>query len=320
MTVDRYIWHGGQPSANIDEYKFAFDIYQPPYGNKPMCATETGYFTGTSKFSIAETNQAKYVPRLFLEYFRKGIPRTCIYELVDLFNDPANDQDCRGLLRNDLTPKPAYVALKNLITLLSDRGAAYEPGSLDYSIRVTPPSGYSRTQYIRNMLFQKRDGTFWIVLYHEIANTASTNPDGSDIPGTTRSISHPDIPVTITFGTPIKTIKSYRPNDSISPLSTNSNVASFTVQVRDTPLLLKVVTAALANAQPSLHANHPALPSSSMQLKVKGSPDQSYILQASTNLLTWDALETNSVGSDNSFVWTDSAPILDERYYRAVKP
>ncbi len=57
----------------MDEFPFAFDIYAPPFAPKPM-ATETGYstfFDGPS-----EAAHAKYLPRLFCEYFRKGVQRT----------------------------------------------------------------------------------------------------------------------------------------------------------------------------------------------------------------------------------------------------
>lgn len=243
--VDWYIGHGGQPSANLDEAKFAFDIYAPPFGKKPMCATETGYYTGTAKGAVSEAVQAKYVPRLFLEYFRLGISRTFNYELVDLRPDPRDDQACRGLLHNDLTPKPAFTALKNLIALLSDRGAQFKPGAMDYALTVHPPSGYNRTQYVRHQLFQKSDGSFWLALYHEIADSSSTTADGKEINGPTRELTHPDMPVVITFGPGVKLTRAetFLPQNSTNVVATLPQPRELKLNVPDQVLLVKLVPA-----------------------------------------------------------------------------
>ena len=243
--VDWYVGHGGQPSAVLDEFPFAFDIYAPPFGTKPMCATETGYFTGTAKNAVSEAVQAKYVPRLFLEYFRKGIRRTFHYELVDLWPNPRDDQANRGLLRNDLTPKPAFTALKNLIALLQDRGSEFKPGALDYTLQINPPSGYNRTQYVRHMLFQKRDGTFWLVLYHEIADSSSATADGKNINGPTRELTHPEMPMVITFGPTVKLARAetFLPQNSTNIVATLSQPRELKLNVPDQVLLLKLVLA-----------------------------------------------------------------------------
>jgi len=72
--LEKYLWEGGQPSANIDEFPYAFDIYAPPFAPTPMAATETGYSTFNA--GTSEAAQAKYLPRLFCEYYRKRIDRT----------------------------------------------------------------------------------------------------------------------------------------------------------------------------------------------------------------------------------------------------
>ncbi|HWI56936.1 MAG TPA: hypothetical protein VNZ22_06905, partial [Bacillota bacterium] len=215
---------------------------QPPFGSKPMCATETGYFTGTAKGAVSEAVQAKYVPRLFCEYFGKGIRRTFHYELVDLWPSQDNDQHTRGLLHNDLTPKPAFTALKHLITLLKDEGPQFQPGSLDYTLRVTPPTGYNRTQYVRHLLFQKRDGTFWLALYHEIANSSNHTADGKELPGPTRSLTHPDMPVTISFGPGVSLAKAetFLPQASTAVVKTIEKPNELQLEVPDHVLLVKL--------------------------------------------------------------------------------
>ena len=208
-TIEKYFWQGNFPSANIDEFPFAFDVYAPPYAPKPMVATETGYSTNLG--GVSEAAHAKYMPRLFCEYFRKGIARAYSYEFVDEFEDKAqtNREAHFGLLRRDLTPKPAYTAVKNLIAALQDRGAkaGFKPGSLDLNIQVSTVPGYDRTQYAHHLLLQKSNGDFYLLLWHEISDE-----DTKDTPH--RQISPPALPATITLPPIIRSVTLYVPNDS----------------------------------------------------------------------------------------------------------
>ena len=112
-----YTHAGNFPSVSMDRddkgspyAANAFVSYAPPFAPKPMAATETGYPTHHSGSS--ELAQGKYLPRLFCEYFTHGVRRTFWYELVDEdeFPDPNGDNpECHyGIVRKDLTPKPAY--------------------------------------------------------------------------------------------------------------------------------------------------------------------------------------------------------------------
>ena len=109
-------------------------------GARPVIATETGYHTALNwdgeHLPVSEDAMATYIPRLFLDYFSRGIPRTFSYELVDEKPDPAHAvrESNFGLLRNDWSPKPAFVALRNTISILADPGPAFAPESLDYSV------------------------------------------------------------------------------------------------------------------------------------------------------------------------------------------
>jgi len=206
-TIDKYYWQGNFPSVNIDEYPFAFDIYAPPFGSKSMWATETGYHTSAATKGISEKMQGKYMPRIFLEYFRLGIARTFSYELIDESVDSNNPEANYGLLHNDLTPKPAYTALKNLIQVLKNQGSSFTPGSLDYTLTFNSPAGYERTQYVHHLLLQKRSGIFYLVLWHEISDG-----DISNTP--VREISPPAIPTTLMFNQAISKASVYSLNDS----------------------------------------------------------------------------------------------------------
>ena len=234
-TMGRYFWDGNFPAVNIDRYPYAFEVYAPPFGSKPMAATETGYFTGTANRSISETVHGKYMPRLFLEYFRKNIARTCSYELVDQYNAPSNSESNYGLLRNDLSPKPAYTALKNLISVLKDPGRSFTLGSLDFTRIVNPPSGYNLTSFVHHLLLQKRDGSFYLVLWHEISNN-----DISSKPS--REINPPPMPTKLTFMTPLSSATVYSLDDSgnmsISAATISNN--EINLNVTDKAMIVKL--------------------------------------------------------------------------------
>ncbi len=199
-TLAKYYSDGNFPSVNMDESPYAFDVYASPFGSKPMAATETGYYTTSAYKGISEKVHGKYMPRLFLEYFRKGVARTCSYEFLNEWNQSDNSEANYGLLRNDMSAKPAYTALKNLIVRLGDSATnakTFTPTALDYTLTVTPPNDYNRTQYVHSLLLQKATGVFYLVLWHEISNNDITTTP-------TRTIDPPAMPTKVTLNTPIR--------------------------------------------------------------------------------------------------------------------
>lgn len=212
-TTQKYYWNSNFPSIHVGEHPYLFDVYRSPFQPKPMAATETGY--STYKGGISEAVQVKYLPRLFLEFFSKGFPRTCAYEFVDEFvdRDRTNREANFGLLRQDLSPKPAYLAIRNLTQLLQDPGAAFTPGKLDYEITPhpvkdyrEPNSGivttYDRPQDIHSLLLQKRDRSFYLALWHEVSSyDTSSNPP--------RLIQPPAIPVTLKLPESVRQVTLY---------------------------------------------------------------------------------------------------------------
>lgn len=120
--------------------------------------TETGYmsFPGQSiPYTIPESVEASYIPRSLLLAFKAGVRRTYLYELLDEPSSPGY-----GLLRSDLSPKPSYTAVQNLIAIFNDKGSNFTPGTLRYA---TAGGGSS----LKQLLFEKRDGSFWLVLWLE---------------------------------------------------------------------------------------------------------------------------------------------------------
>src|SRR5579883_750381 len=248
-TTSKYYWNSNFPSVNIDEFPYNFDTYSPPFAPKPMATTETGY--STFKQSVSEKVHAKYMPRLFLEFFRKNVQRTCSYEFVDEFEDASRSKREAnfGLLRHDLTPKPAYTAIQNLIALLRDPGNRFTPGGLAYSLDVRPVRNYrepfsrrvvtyDRTQYVHHVLLQKRDRTFYLALWHEVsANDTSVNPP--------REMQPPAMPATLKLNQPIRTVAIYSLGDdghwTTTPVRLTNNQLELTVPDRVT--IVKLVPA-----------------------------------------------------------------------------
>jgi hypothetical protein len=120
---------------------YAIGLARQSAASKAIVTTETGYHNSINTREghnfIPEDVAQKYIPRLFLEQFNHNILRTFGYEFIDLTNDSKREVSGLnfGLLRNDGSPKPAFITLKDLISLLKDANFQFNPGSLNYSLR-----------------------------------------------------------------------------------------------------------------------------------------------------------------------------------------
>lgn len=176
--------------------------------SKPVMATETGYHHAFNfddgHRPISEAAEATYLPRLFLEYFRRGVARTFTYELLDEFPDPglSEAESNFGLLREDLTPKPSFIALRNLLSILAEPGASFAPGGLGYEIA---DSG----ENLHQLLLQKSNGSFYLALWRadSVWDHRSLRPTGA-----------PSDPVTIEFDRRVASAAEFVPNASPQPL------------------------------------------------------------------------------------------------------
>ncbi len=189
--------------------------------DKPIVVTETGWHnaindTQASQKGVSEQVSAKYVPRLFLEYFNRGIQRTFLYELMD--ERPQPDQENNfGLIRSDGTPKPAFYSLKNLMSLLNDAPGSKATGGLSYSLT-------GNTQNVRQTLLQKSSGEFYLVLWSDVVSAdAAVNQA-----------------VTLNLSSPIKQAATYLTNQSIDPTATYATPTQLALNVPDSPLVVKL--------------------------------------------------------------------------------
>lgn len=222
------------PDGQAPESNLSSELQQTAAnsGSKPVMATETGYHTALNWTGdhrpASEEAMATYMPRLFLEYFRQGVARTFSYELLDEFPDPGNaDRESNfGLLRNDLSEKPAFTALRNTIDVLEDAGPEFTPEPLDYEL------GGNQTD-LRQVLLQKRDGSFYLALWRadSVWDPASRTP-----------LNPPSAPVTLSFDRQLKSAQRYLPNTSAAavPARQTRGGGPLTVEVGPQVVILEL--------------------------------------------------------------------------------
>ncbi len=237
---------------------------------RPAVTTETGYASGF----LSDTTIGKYITRTLMNHLSAGVMRTYIFEYADA---PGGLQN--GLVHRDLSPKPAYTGIRNLISLFGD-GTLTAPGKFDYNLG-------GDLYNVRHVLFQKADGTYMLALWLGVQSAQLTPPFSDyNIPAQT---------VTVTTGTPVgpSTIVSLDPSGNLYPLtpSTNGNVTTLPVTDRIT-----VISFAPPAANNAASVNAPANnPPGSL------SPNASYTFSAGASNLCIDLANAS---------FTDRTPIL----------
>jgi hypothetical protein len=174
----------------------------------PRVTTETGCTIGGP---VTEEVHARNLLSMYLDQFKRGWSYTAVYLLRDRTDEGGNQ--AFGFFRPDYTPRKAAVYLHNLTTILADRAAPLSPGRLKYSLPEQPAT-------VHEMLLQKGDGTFWLVVWGERLR-------GSD-------------EVTVRFGDTWPAVKVYDPTVGTEPVQTHRGVRSLKLTVSDHPLILAV--------------------------------------------------------------------------------
>jgi hypothetical protein len=230
LACDRAAIHsypGGQkvPSSGLEDTWIP--VARTLCGYKPIVATESGYHNAINIYGISEKAAAKYLPRMFLEYFNRGIDRTYNYELIDLKPNPAADEPefNYGLLHNDGSPKPAFTAIKNAIAILKDTNESFSLQSLNYALK-------GNTNNVHHALLQKHDGTFYLIFWQEVLSyNVKKKTD----------ILVSDRPLTLILKTPITRATIYQPTNSINAIAQYTNPKTLQINVPDYPLAIALV-------------------------------------------------------------------------------
>jgi hypothetical protein len=172
--------------------------------------TETGYHNALQSSvgppPASEQAAAVYLPRLLVTAFGDGVRRTFMYELLDEKPDPglSDPEQHYGLVRYDLSPKPAFLAIRTLIGALRA-----SPGRAGLS-----PPGRSGVQ---------------LKSPAKVFQLAMMRPDGSQVvavwrpvsvwdPSKRQPLSPPVQQADLTFGRSVRDIAVWRPSLSSSPV------------------------------------------------------------------------------------------------------
>lgn len=130
--------------------------------------------------------------------------RTFWYEFINSRKSATDPEGNFGLYKNDgVTIKPAGRALRQMIALLADRGAAFKPGALDFTL--SEPKAQS-------VLLQKRNGEFWLALWLK-----SGLWDGSRAYGQKQEVDPKDSECTVTLNGEFASVTAHEHLDAEAP-------------------------------------------------------------------------------------------------------
>ena len=164
---------------------------------------------------------------MWLENYLHGIPRTYLYELLDEASDPGlkDNQLHWGLIRSNGTEKPAFSALRNLISEVDDSG---EP-------RILMPLAWSLTNpgaRVEHLLLQKSDGEFDLILWQEVPSFDTRRQ---------ADLENPPVTATLKLADKARTITLFEPARQAAPTRTYAGVAQIPVEIPDHPLVVRIL-------------------------------------------------------------------------------
>ena len=196
---------GGPPEATIGT---AVHEARPPGIRKGAFFTELGYHNAleaaTGQPPVSEQAAAVYLPRALVAAYGAGVRRTFVYELLDEKPDPAllDSEQHFGLLRNDLSPKPAFTAIATLIKAVrSSPGSG--SGTLPWDLRSPDDED------VQHLMLARRDGSRAIAIWRAVSvwDTEERQPED---PGS--------VPVELLWGRAAHDVTVWRPSISEQPV------------------------------------------------------------------------------------------------------
>jgi len=174
----------------------------------PRVTTETGWVT-SGKNGLTEEQQGRLYLNLYLAQFKRGFKYTFIYMLRDGGGSDAG----YGIVHNDYQPKKSATYLHNLTSILADRGIVAHAGSLAYTIPNAPAT-------VHDLLLQKSDGTFELVVWNEKAK-------GADQVG-------------VELAQPCPSVILYDPTLGSQPTIGFKNVRTIALELSDHPIVIEI--------------------------------------------------------------------------------
>ncbi|MEA2420800.1 MAG: hypothetical protein QOE60_3006, partial [Thermoleophilaceae bacterium] len=194
---------------------------RPAQARKGIYFTEIGYHNAyaatTGQPPVSEEAAAVYLPRALVAAFGAGVRRTFVYELLDEKPDPAfgDPEQHFGLLRNDLSPKPAFTAIKTLIAALrSSPGSG--SGSLPWDVRAPDDA------HVQRLMLARRDGSRAIALWRPVSVWDADERQAED-PGS--------VPVKLLLGRTARDLTVWRPSVSEQPVLRRAQARRLTLDL-----------------------------------------------------------------------------------------
>jgi hypothetical protein len=219
---------GKMPSVVFPEQT---DLARVAFGGKQVVITESGYHNALNDHhdqpAVSETAAAKYIPRLFLENFAWGIPRTYLYEFLDEAPDPglSNNQLHWGIVRADGTEKPAFNSIKHLIAEVNDAARPDQLSKLPWTLAPI-------TESTHHLLLQKSNGEFDLILWREVSSFDVRKQ--KDIDG-------PPAATVLKLARTAKQVTLYEPVIQSAPIKSFSNTTDISIAIPDHPLVIAIV-------------------------------------------------------------------------------
>lgn len=226
---------GNMPSTDLDTKWIPNAKVICP--DRPIIATECGYHNAINKAEtrsqpgVSERASARYISRLYLEYFNRGIQQAYIHQLIDLRANPEADEPeiNYGILRYDGSRKPAFIAIRNMISLLKEdddySDYSYPLNSLSYSLD-------GNMDNIHHTLLQNKSGIFYLIIWQEV--TSFDLKKNMDLYVSPKEL-------TLNLETAIAEAKAYEPIHSAEPLFEWMAPRKLVLEVLDHPLIIKLV-------------------------------------------------------------------------------
>ena len=234
---------GIMPLSNFDDERQMMSLVS---GNKPLVITEVGYHADTttddSHRGVSEAVNASYTPRLLLEAYRDGIKRTFFYQFVDPFTEAQRIQKglskaegTFGLLRNDLTPRPSYIALRNLMDAVDgDSAPVGSPGGIKLGFEGAPSD-------MRRLLLRSADGSYALVLWRQVSLWDRVGK---------RPVTAAPVPVDVVMGERLSLARRFDPVVTSSETARWNDPRRISVSLAGAPVVLRLTPASATPPEP----------------------------------------------------------------------
>jgi hypothetical protein len=215
---------GGPPEPALGDALRELEGLRRRRPRRGVVATEAGYHnamnaTGDQQPPASEQAAAVYLPRLFVDAFGAGVRRTFLYELVDEKPEPglADQEQHFGLLRNDLSRKPAFNAVRTLVAAL--RASPGPASSAPVSWNVVP----GEPEKVERLLLERRDGSRVIAVWRPVSVWDQNARQPID-PGS--------LPVALSFdGAGARDVSVWRPSVSTEPVERHDSVRDLALEL-----------------------------------------------------------------------------------------